>query len=145
MLSLSRRKEGAASKGLPPPNAPREKFAGLVNAADRSLGAMTAPRALAPPGPERSALADDDVLTFLQDALMLKGSEDPKERDLADNAERLAARAGYEVVWTDDGAHFETMIDPGAAEAFLLKPALKPRKDGRPTIFGVVVKGQGAA
>jgi hypothetical protein len=85
------------------------------------------------------------MLAFVQEALMLKDSAEQRERDLALNAERLAARAGYDVVWEDDGVHFETMSDPGSTGAFLLKPALIPRQDGRPELFGVVVKGRGAA
>ncbi|MEE4209980.1 MAG: hypothetical protein V2I43_11995, partial [Parvularcula sp.] len=42
MLSSARRPSGEGLIKLPPPNAPREKFEGLVSAADRTLGSMTA-------------------------------------------------------------------------------------------------------
>lgn len=133
-------REETAPRRAAKPKAADARFRSLVSAADRALSSMTAPRALAAPAGGRSSLPDEDVLGFLQDAVMAEGSEEADE--LRANAERLIARAGYRVVREGSPDLFETMIDPDVDAPMLLKPALVHREDSSKILFGVMVRGQ---
>jgi hypothetical protein len=125
------------------PRGTQERFRSLASAADQALTSMTAQRALAPPPSEGAGLPSEDMLVFLQEALMLEGSEAADEA--ARNAERLVARAGYEVVRSPERneALFEVMRDPGMRGELVLRPALVSRSDRSKVQFGVVVRGGG--
>jgi hypothetical protein len=128
------REERAA---LPPPKAPDAKFEGLIEAADRSLNAMTAPRALAAPEEARGRQIPEDVLVFLQEALV---GDDKENADLRANAERLLRKAGYRPVREGPDELFEVMVDPDVEGPLLLKPALVHQSDPLKTMPGVIVR-----
>ena len=133
-IAANRKPRRTAPKPLPP-KAVQAKLEGLLSAADRSLASMTAPRALEAPPKSQGPFAEDDVITFLQDAAAETG-------DIGENAERLLSRAGYKVVRDGPSDLFEVMIDPEVKEPILLKPALVHHTDSKKTVFGVKVRGR---
>lgn len=138
---VGQRRAGDAKPKPQPPKAVAAKFEGLVSAAERSLSSMTAPRALEAPQGRSTPLAEDDVLGFLQDAVMAKGQSEEAD-ELAANAERLIERAGYRIVREGKDDLFEVMVDPDVQTPILLKPALVHRADPTKTVFGVLVRGR---
>ena len=128
-----------ALPALPGPDREGAKLASVASAADRALQAMTEPRALPPPK-SSAARPDDDVLGLLQDALALApNAQTQAERDLAENANRLARHLGYEPTYDGPPALFETMVDPSVPEPLTLRPALVHR-DAQHTVPGVRVR-----
>ncbi|GGY56266.1 hypothetical protein [Parvularcula lutaonensis] len=138
---VGQRRGGGGKPRREPPKAVAAKFEGLVSAAERTLSSMTAPLALEAPSRQGTSLSDDDVLSFLQDAVMVRGLSDEAD-ELAANAERLIERAGYRIVCEGSDDLFEVMIDPEVAEEILLKPALVHRTDPGKIVFGVKVRGR---
>jgi hypothetical protein len=125
----------------PQPKGVGQKFKSLASAADQALLSMTAQRALPPPPPGTSAVPEEDMLSFLQDAVMLEG--DLAAGEAAQNAGRLIERAGYRIVREPSaGLHlFEVMTDPDYQGELVLKPALVHRADANRIVPGVLVRG----
>ncbi|MEO1476716.1 MAG: hypothetical protein AAFS13_10080, partial [Pseudomonadota bacterium] len=140
-ISARKPDDGPTPVKGPEPKAIRARMESLLSAADRSLSSMTAPQALEAPKSARDAFQDDDVLQMLQDIMALgRHVDDEEAQTLAENAMRLADRAGYAPVWEGDGDLFEVMIDPAVSHPILLKPALVHKNDRTRTVFGVVVR-----
>ncbi|NNU14733.1 hypothetical protein HK107_00160 [Parvularcula sp. ZS-1/3] len=139
---ISRHRQDRPKRPLLPAKAAGAKFESLVSAADRTLSSMTAPRALPPAEAPSTQMAEDEMLGFLQDAVMASGSEEADE--LAANARRLIERAGYRVVREGGEELFEIMVDPELSGSMILKPALVHKKDSTKIIYGVRVRGQAA-
>lgn len=123
------------------PRAVEAKLRSLLSAADRSLTSMTAPRALQSPSGGRGLFQEEDVLNLLQEVMALgREVENEAAQAMAENAERLAARAGFEPLWTPHPDMFEVMRDPAVPEPLLLKPALVHKSDPTRTVFGLLVR-----
>ena len=102
---------------------------------------MTAPLTLDHRPTEHLKIPPDDVLSLIQDVLAA-GLETPSLRNLAENAERLAARAGYRVLWEANAEDFQIMVDPCLDHDVLLKPALIHQSLSGRNVLGVLVRGQ---
>ncbi|MCQ8185976.1 hypothetical protein [Parvularcula maris] len=126
----------------PRPKGVDAKFRSLASAADQALVSMTAQRALPPPPPGTSAVPEEDMLSFLQDAVMLEG--DLAAEEAAQNAARLIERAGYRIVREPRAGQglFEVMTDPDLQGELILKPALVHRSDPNRVVPGVLVRGR---
>lgn len=123
------------------PKDTNKKFESLISAADRSLQSATAPAALEHHPSEPLNIPQDDVFSLLQDVLAA-GAEHTELQALAENAERLAARGGYKILWEPNAQDFQVMVDPHLERDILLKPALIHQSAEGQNVLGVLVRGR---